>query len=249
VRAILTYHSIDASGSPISVHPEEFRAHVRFLASGRLRVAPLDQIAGLPDDADAVALTFDDGFANFASEALPLLREHHLPATVFVVAGCVGATNAWDRGSDGVIPEMPLMDWDAIAESSRHRIEIGAHSLTHADLTTLGPDECEREVAGSGERIAQQLGVVPRSFAYPYGRLDTASREVASTTYARACGTELRLLHRDDDPFVLPRVDMYYFREQGRLESWGTPAFRRRLWFRAQGRRVRGMAARVGVSR
>ena len=204
---------------------------------------------GLPDDADAVALTFDDGFANFASEALPLLREHDIPATVFVVAECVGTSNVWDRASKGVIPELPLMDWDGIADASRHRIEIGAHSMTHADLTTVGAGEREREIAGCGRRIAEHLGTAPRSFAYPYGRFDEATRTAARTAYARACGTELGLLQPGDDLLALPRVDMYYFREEGRLESWGTPAFRRRLWLRAQGRRVRGMAARVGVGR
>jgi peptidoglycan/xylan/chitin deacetylase (PgdA/CDA1 family) len=72
MRAILTYHSIDDSGSPISVAPEEFRAHVRWLGSGAVRVVPLAKLVTLPPDDDAVALTFDDAFENFSTIAAPL---------------------------------------------------------------------------------------------------------------------------------------------------------------------------------
>jgi peptidoglycan/xylan/chitin deacetylase (PgdA/CDA1 family) len=231
------------------VDPEQFRAHVHFLASGRLRVVPLDQIATVPESVDAVAVTFDDGFANFATTAVPLLREHALPATVFVVAGRAGSTNLWDRGSGDVIPELALMDWDALGEVAGDGIEVGAHSMTHADLTVVSDDEREAEIAGSGDVIARQLGAAPRAFAYPYGKANGVAIAAARSAYERACGTELRLMSSTDDPFLLPRLDAYYFRERGRLESWGTLSFRRWLWLRAQGRRVRGMAARVGVGR
>jgi peptidoglycan/xylan/chitin deacetylase (PgdA/CDA1 family) len=246
MRAILTYHSIDDSGSPISVSPEQFRAHVRFLASGRVRVVPLDQMA-VVDGVDRVALTFDDGFANFASEALPLLREHDLPATVFVVANCAGLTNTWDRGV-AAIPELPLMGWSTLAALARDGVELGAHSLTHPDLTTVSHEQRQDEIAGSAEAIARHIGRRPTSFAYPYGSANAAAERAASEHYARACGTDLRMLSERDDPFRLPRLDMFYFRDAGRLEGWGSPAFRRRLWLRAQGRRMKRMAARVGAA-
>ena len=56
MRAILTYHSIDESGSPISVAPAAFRRHVEWLASGRVRVVSLEEIVRLNDAVDAVAL-------------------------------------------------------------------------------------------------------------------------------------------------------------------------------------------------
>src|SRR5690606_37701023 len=60
MRAILTYHSIDESGSPISVSREAFRAHVRWLASGAVKVRPLAELVDARDGGDAVAITFDD---------------------------------------------------------------------------------------------------------------------------------------------------------------------------------------------
>ena len=100
MRAVLTYHSIDDSGSSISVRPDAFERHVRWLASGRVQVMALDDLARSHSDAPAVALTFDDGFENFATHAAPLLRVHGFPATVFVVTDRVGEDKRleWDGG-------------------------------------------------------------------------------------------------------------------------------------------------------
>ena len=111
MRAILTYHSIDSSGSPISLSEESFRAHVRFFGSGRVNVVPLAELASVPDEKDAVALTFDDGFLNFTSSAMPVLAHLGFPATVFVVSGAVGTSNSWGGHEANGIPMLPLMSW------------------------------------------------------------------------------------------------------------------------------------------
>src|SRR5689334_10483044 len=109
MRAILTYHSIDSSGSPVSLSEEAFKAHVRFFGSGRVSVVPLSMLAALPDEKDAVALTFDDGFLNFTSSAMPVLTHLGFPATVFIVSDAVGTTNAWRGREPAGIPTLPLM--------------------------------------------------------------------------------------------------------------------------------------------
>lgn len=244
MRAILTYHSLDDSGSPISVRPEAFRAHAGWLASGRVRVVPLDEILSVPADADAVALTFDDGFANFAEVAAPRLEALGLPSTVFVVPEHVGGRNDWGGVPVAGIPDLPLMGWDALGRMAASGVAIGAHTRRHRDLTTLRGASLEDEVAGCVERIVGETGARPSTFAYPYGAVDAAAATVARDVYAVACTTELRPLGPDDDRALLPRLDMFYFREPGQLEAWGTSAFRRRLWLRAQGRRMRQLVAR-----
>ena len=74
MRAVLTYHSLDDSGSVISISPAQFRRHLEWLARSRVRVCTLEQLVQesssstrSTSDGHAVALTFDDGFANFAS--------------------------------------------------------------------------------------------------------------------------------------------------------------------------------------
>jgi peptidoglycan/xylan/chitin deacetylase (PgdA/CDA1 family) len=85
MKAIFTYHSIDRSGSPVSIAPEVFRGHLDWLASRNTPVVPLTELMALPDDAEAIALTFDDALASVAAEAAPMLVDYGFPATVFVV--------------------------------------------------------------------------------------------------------------------------------------------------------------------
>lgn len=239
MRAILTYHSIDESGSPISVSREAFRAHVRWLASGVVRVLPIAELVDGADEGDAVAITFDDGFQNFADEAAPLLRDAALPSTVFVVPEHVGGENDWGGRHTPGIPALPLMQWATLGTVATQGVTLGAHTRRHRDLTQVRGASLEDEVAGCVERMAAELGTRPSAFAYPYGAVDDTAATVVRDVFTHACTTELRALRSDDDRALLPRLDMCYFREPGQLESWGSAAFRGRLWLRAQGRRVR----------
>jgi peptidoglycan/xylan/chitin deacetylase (PgdA/CDA1 family) len=249
MRAILTYHSIDSSGSPISVPVETFAAHAGFLASGRVKVLPLADLPSAPNDEDAVALTFDDGFRNVVTGALPTLREKSLPATIFVVSDAVGGTNGWGGRDAPGIPTLPLMNWADVQAAADTGFEIGAHSRRHPRLTTLSFAQLEDEVAGGADRIQAELGRRPDRFAYPYGDVNEAVARVARTAFEHSVTTELRPLADTDDRALLPRLDAWYFRQPGMLEDWGSPAFRRRLWIRAQGRRVRKMMVSAGRGR
>jgi peptidoglycan/xylan/chitin deacetylase (PgdA/CDA1 family) len=241
MRAILTYHSIDSSGSPISVSEAAFTAHCRFLGSGRVTVLPLAELLTRTGDDDAVAITFDDGFRNFATLAWPRLIEHRLPATVFIPSDYVGGTNAWGGlRSDGV-PELELMAWEQLGQVAKAGFEIGAHTRHHPDLTRLPAARIEDECAGCVTRIATELGVQATSFAYPYGLVNETVARVARKVFARSCTTEFRPLAPVEDAALIPRLDAWYFRDAGQIERWGTQWFRRRLWLRARGREVRGV--------
>jgi peptidoglycan/xylan/chitin deacetylase (PgdA/CDA1 family) len=91
------------------------------------------------------------------------------------------------------------------------------------------------------ERILAELGDRPRRFAYPYGHVNNNVAKIASEMFEHSVTTELRPVASSDDLALLPRIDAWYFRKPGHLEAWGSAAFRRRLWMRAQGRRVRAM--------
>ena len=243
MRAILTYHSIDSSGSPVSLAKAAFEGHVRFLTSGRIRVVPLGDLPSVPEAQDAVALTFDDGFQNFSTLAAPLLRGQGLPATIFVVSDAVGRTNAWGGRDTPGIPTLPLMGWEELQAATSSGFEIGAHSRHHLDLTRIAPAELEDETAGCAERIAAELGQRPRRFAYPFGAVNETVARVVREVFTQGVTTDMRPLSDHDDPALLPRLDACYFRKAGALDGWGTASFRRRVWIRAQGRRVRALIA------
>lgn len=239
MKAILTYHSIDDSGSVISVDSTILRKHASWLASGRVRVVPLSALGRQPAGSDAVAITFDDGFQNFASTAWPILREHGLDATVFVVTGRVGSTNRWTDSTDPTVPDLPLMGWDTIGKLADEGVEIGSHGRTHRPLGGLPAEALASELEGSAAAIRERAGVDPTSLAYPYGAHDAAAELAARRYYERACTTRLAALEAEDDPHLLPRLDSYYYRAEGRLEAWGTSVFRTHLWLRGSARRVR----------
>ena len=238
MKAILTYHSIDESSSVISIAPDVFRRHVAWLASGAVRVVPLDELMRLPTTAHAVALTFDDGFVNFAELAAPLLSRHHLPATVFVVSEHAGGTNAWRGTCANDIPTLPLMDWSELGRIQEMGFTIGAHSRTHPHLTGLPTAALAEEIAGSADHIERELGVRPTAFAYPYGSVNDAVAASAGD-FRWGLTTELRTVGARERPTRLPRLDMYYFRAGAWLEAYGSPRFRQYLWVRSRARRVR----------
>lgn len=246
MRAILTYHSLDPSGSPISVSPDQFRRQVEWLASGRVRVVPLPDLLRLPPTASAVALTFDDGFRNFGEVAGPLLRDYSLPATLFVVAGHVGGTNAWGGRADPRVPTLPLLDWSDLGRLAEQGVRLGGHTRTHPHLTRLAAAALTDELAGVAETIRTETGHRPEEFAYPFGDVNRDVAEAARQVYVLGCTTALRWVRPADDRLLLPRLDMYYLRAAGGLEGWGTRTFAGGIWMRGQARRVKAFMRGAG---
>jgi hypothetical protein len=219
--AILTYHSLDLSGSVISTAPRLFARQMEWLASSGIRVVPL---ASVREIAGAVAVTFDDGYRNFISHAWPVLRQYGFPATIFVVSGYCGRTNEWSSQGRW-FPRLPLMDWEELRELSRERIEIGAHSVNHDNLSRLEPRRAVAELRGSRASIEDEIGTPVRAFAYPYGASTPEVRELARREFAFCCGTRLAFTDRDSDPANLPRLDVFYLRRMfwwsHLMDSWG----------------------------
>jgi peptidoglycan/xylan/chitin deacetylase (PgdA/CDA1 family) len=85
--------------------------------------------------------------------------------------------------------------------------EIGAHSLTHADLTSLGAAALDREVRGSRRAIHRRFGVLPRFFCYPAGRYAAeAVGAVRAAGFDGATTTEFGLAAPSAGRFTLARV-------------------------------------------
>ncbi|HWP43533.1 MAG TPA: polysaccharide deacetylase family protein [Blastocatellia bacterium] len=219
--AILMYHSIDASGSVVSVSPQEFASQMGVLAdlglrAMRLREAVRCYIENGCWPERAVVLTFDDGFANFFDTAFPVLERHGFTATMFVVSRHVGGLNDWAPPPAG-LGARALMDWNQLAELATAGVEIGSHTLTHPDLRRLPAREAANEIKSSRAEIEDRLGQPVESFAYPFGAVSRDCEEIIKREYRAACTTTLRRA-KDDPLYSLPRVDMYYIRSRRSLE-------------------------------
>jgi peptidoglycan/xylan/chitin deacetylase (PgdA/CDA1 family) len=216
-----------------------FRAQIAWLARANVRVVSITNLMRLAPNDDAVALTFDDGFVNFGDIAAPLLADHGMPATVFIVTDAVGKTNRWGGRVDRGIPELPLLSWDSLARLAEGGVELGAHTRTHVDLARVSRDQLRDEIGGSAERLELETGRVPSAFAYPYGGVSDAAIGLVATRFAWGCTTELRTVAANEARALLPRLDMFYLRSPGQLERWGTLGFRCHLSLRAGARLVR----------
>lgn len=205
---ILTYHSLDETGSPVSVSPAMFRRHLAALERAGYTVLPLGE--ALERDERVVALTFDDGYAAVYEQALPLLASYGWRATVFAVSDYVGRDNAWP-GQPPFVPPGRLLSWEALRELVSLGWEVGAHSRTHPDLTALGDDALADEILGGKARLEDQLGREVKVFAYPYGSEDQRVRARVAAVHTAACTTRMGIARRSGDRYALERLDMWYF--------------------------------------
>lgn len=241
---ILMYHSLDDSGSVVSVTPNAFGEQMTILAEAGLTGISLkhaldhrDAHNGWPGR--SVVLTFDDGFANLHEHALGQLSRHGFTATVFLIAGHMGGTNDWAPPPAG-LGERPILSWAQAKEMAGVGIELGAHTVTHPDLRRLSEAQLIEELDGSRRKLEDRLGQGVETFAYPYGFFNDATADVAARTFRASCTTLLRRASRESLA-MLPRIDVFYFRETSRfraLVSGGQEAY---LTARRWGRTVRSL--------
>lgn len=238
MKAVLTWHSIDDSGSVISTTRDDLARQLDALQAARVEVLPMEELVRQSDERHAVALTFDDGYSNFASAVVPMLVERRLPATVFVCPGFVGRSNDWDSGSS-TIPPLTLMAWNELAALPPALVEIGAHGFNHVSMFGQDRQTLNREITACAASITEFTSRSARSFAFPYGDYDTTAVEAVSETFLLGCTTRFAIVTGNDSPFTLPRLDAYYFRDNGELRHFGTRRFARYVKLRAAGRTAR----------
>jgi peptidoglycan/xylan/chitin deacetylase (PgdA/CDA1 family)/GT2 family glycosyltransferase len=195
----------------LTISPEKFERQVRWLARlGFVGIRPSDWLrwlrdgTGLPDK--PILLTFDDGYADIADYALPVLRRHGFSAAVYIVTGQLGGTNAWDEAQGSGTHR--LMTAEQIRYWAAQGIEFGAHTRTHPDLRKLSAAELAAEVSGSKNELASLLGSPVVSFAYPYGELSEAASELARSEFDLAFTSERGLNYLRTDPHLLRRINI-----------------------------------------
>ncbi len=209
--AILTYHSLDDSGSVISIHPDLFREQIECFLKLQIPIVPLKDAMRAPG---SVALTFDDGYDNFLEFGYPVLAKYALPATLFLVSGYCGRQAGWLCCQSSVKRPPRIMGLSELRTLAGSGTEIGAHTVHHLDLTALSEEHAEREIRESRFRLEDSLGRAVEAFAYPYGTCTPAVQRLVKQYFRLACGTSLGYLSGRCDRFNLPRLDMYYLRQR-----------------------------------
>jgi peptidoglycan/xylan/chitin deacetylase (PgdA/CDA1 family) len=225
---VLCYHGVGPSTTRtdpgfLRVDPDAFRAQLDLLLGAGFEFVTIAEFVARSADGEPppglVALTFDDGMDDNHDYVLPMLLRRGLAATVFVTTGLIGKPNPWMASDSGA----RMMTVAELRELVRAGFEIGAHTVTHPDLSQLDFENCLREMSDSRKTLERLLGIRVQSFAYPYCHYGPAALEAvraAGFTAAVTCHErgswdryELKramITGKDGLPsFVLKLADLY----------------------------------------
>ncbi|MCE9613371.1 MAG: polysaccharide deacetylase family protein [Lentisphaerae bacterium] len=232
---ILTYHSIDASGSIISLAPATFARQMETLRQlGYRGVSVREWLdhpgqGGPPDGSPPgrpCVITFDDGYQNNLTHALPVLKQCGFGATVFLSTG-VGPRNDWVNAPG--VPSLPMLTWPEVRELEAAGIDIQSHGHRHVPLNRLGAADIQTELTTSRQLIAQHVPRPADVLCYPYGAYN---EDVIRA--AKACGFRAAVTTRFGwnaaaaDRYRIERVPTQWFRKFPSffpvlLRHWGSP--------------------------
>jgi len=219
------YHSIDVPPllhrcRGLYVTPQWLARQVEEIQAARLPFGSLPEEIGAMTSQRHVVLTFDDAYRSLFLKGLPVLERLRAHALTYVVASLIGKTNEWDRGKK--IRQERLMDEGQLREWLEAGHEIGSHTLTHANLTTLSTAEARREIVESKTRLEDLFGKPIRHFCYPYGAWNERVRDLAQEAgYATATTTIPGLNSRETNAWEMRR---YFARHE---KPWQAALLRR----------------------
>lgn len=218
VPSVLMYHSISNAYSWFStITPEVFRRQMQYLSENGHDFVPLEQVAAYFEEGHAlstksVCVTFDDGYRDNLTDALPILERFQVPAMVYVATDFVGrhTNKAGAR----------ICSLNELRELAAHPlISIGGHTKSHPKLSTLSVPEQREEIAGGKRQLEDWLGIAVEHFAYPYGDLSQETRELVEQLGFRSAVTVVpEYLGVQQDHYRIGRVPI----DQG-VPDWMFP--------------------------
>ena len=203
---VLLYHHVSdaATDMPMLTLPtKEFERQLGLLrTAGFQTITPGQLLAFMRGERQAlpdrpILLTFDDGYTDNYTQAFPILKATAYSATIFMVGINFDRTN---RLSSSQINEMVASN-----------LSIGAHSMTHPNLTKLSAPELRYEVTGSKTKAERVIGLAVDFFAYPSGFYDVATVEAVEAAGYLGAFSVLPGLNQParDNVYLLRRIPIY----------------------------------------
>ena len=223
---VLAYHGVEpAQSSPLSVSVENFEDQVAYL-SQHYDIIDFATFAKWRRGDHAspkpkVLLTFDDGFKNNLTFAVPILRKYRAPATFFIIGSKLD-------GSDERY--MSVADISGLLQSDLFR--VGSHSLNHLSMAQIPDDAKDREIGASKPLLEDKLDIDVDCFCYPFGTFNDFDQRSVDVLrkhgYAIACTSVNGINFRGTDPFRLRRTKVEWSDDattfarllKGGLDGW-----------------------------
>jgi peptidoglycan/xylan/chitin deacetylase (PgdA/CDA1 family) len=209
---VLVYHRVleGRGGVGDMVGERAFDGQMRYLAE-HCRPVGWDRLINADGEGIQVLVTFDDGYRDFFTRALPVLERHGVPSVVFAASELVfngRLIEDTEEPDDEVFPTRDDLD-----NAKRSPVvEFGNHTATHRTLSSLSIKECDDELAKSQAAFQANLGVKPAAFAYPRGRREDLRDDAASVFRKhniRMAFTMIPgLVDLDTPVYSIPRIGM-----------------------------------------
>ncbi|HKY06330.1 MAG TPA: polysaccharide deacetylase family protein [Blastocatellia bacterium] len=229
---------VDPRNDDWNVPPRAFEKQIATLREFA-EVVPLHELparlaASPANGRPIVSLTFDDGYASFCYDALPVLRNYDVPATVFVITSLIGMPGPvpFDRWSQHNSRRAPSEVWRSMSWKEIETclaagiITIGAHSHRHLMGRYCDREQLADETGLSREILRSRLGHGHAlAYAYPYGSTKLGYVPPSYVDAVRAAGyqmavtTDLGLASAESDPYLLPRLEAHGLDSPGVIKA------------------------------
>lgn len=217
---VLMYHKIPnqeiESRHKIFVTKDAFQKHLQLIKwRGLQPITFADYLAytkGERSLKDApkrpIILTFDDGYKDNYENLLPIMNEYGYKGVIFVLGNDTILYNYWD--ADKGEHRDDLMNVQELSAFVEVGWEIGAHSMTHPDLTQLGEQQAVEEITESKAVLESKTGRAVQVFAYPFGFYNERVKQLTQQAdFAMAVATDKGGLHIEDDRFEIFRTSIF----------------------------------------
>ncbi len=232
---ILMYHKVllapEITKHKIFVTQQQFEQHMQFLAKQDFTPITFKEYFAFRDGKRSlqqfpkkpIILTFDDAYINNLDNALPILQKYNFKAVLYALGDLQIQDNHWDVKHGE--PTHQLMSPEQLKIMVQAGIEIGAHSMTHANLVKLNEAACWQEIIESKHNLENLLGESIISFAYPYGSYNATVKHLTERAGFRcAVATDRGGLYLEDDLFAIFRVNIMprdrYWEFWKKTRSW-----------------------------
>jgi len=202
--AILMYHSVGDPSEYGNVSVGRFRRDLEHITD-RYTVVDLSEIRQSDADQKRIALTFDDAYKNFYTDAWPVIKEFDVPVTLYVISNAV-------KGDPHELDSEKLLHRDQLLTLCEdQRVMIGNHTKTHPYLSEVPKDQLRSEIVGAKRELESELDIEVDRFAYPSGDFDPRVLRVVRESHESAVTTRPALIcdGNEFDPHRLPRIDAH----------------------------------------
>jgi methionyl-tRNA formyltransferase len=171
---VLLYHRVnDDMRDNVTVGVEEFERQMEWLGTFATVVRIEDVVTGRIDRYGVrpiVAVTFDDGYADNYTTALPILERHRVPAAFFITTSLVGTAIGFEHDLEKKGEVVPTMSWAQVSDLRDRGFSVGSHTATHIDCGTADLSVVRAELLASRDELQRRFGLSEIVFAYPFGR-------------------------------------------------------------------------------